>query len=401
MAFFLFISPEIRLFMNQSMRAKLHTLLFNNMLQLSPRERWRSSAGALLAVGLCGLILHALTPNTHWLIAPIGASIVILFVQSHSPLAQPWSVIGSYMVATVIGLLCAYWIAVPQIAAAVSVALTVWMMVRINCVHPPSGALALLLVLDGPSTPAQMAQTSGLVALNVAFLLLAAVLINNVVLGRRYPYTLKPSGDGVHKTRDPSPIRRTGLNHADLESAVKKLNTFVDIQEEEMLDLYNLAVANAFERHMGLTCGDVMSRDVVTVKFDTPLEDAWNQLRFHKIKALPVVDHFNRMIGIVTVADYLRQIDETSAAGLAVRLQGLLRRTPGRSSEKAEVVGQIMTANVDCARPETPIADLVHQMTEKSQPHVPVVDDQNQVVGIVTQSDALAALYRRVALSAS
>jgi CBS domain-containing membrane protein len=92
-------------------------------------------------------------------------------------------------------------------------------------------------------------------------------------------------------------------------------------------------------------------------------------------------------------------MDDTSAAGLAMRLQGLLRRTPGISSEKAEVVGQIMTADVFSAHPDTPIAELVRQMAENGLPHIPVVDLKRKVVGIVTQSDMLAALYKRIALS--
>ena len=71
-------------------------------------------------------------------------------------------------------------------------------------------------------------------------------------------------------------MSRIGLTHADLEKAVLSLNTFVDIQEGELVRLYNLAVDHAFNRHLGLTCGDIMSRDIVTVEFGTELEEAWN-----------------------------------------------------------------------------------------------------------------------------
>ena len=98
-----------------------------------------------------------------------------------------------------------------------------------------------------------------------------------------------------------------GLTHTDLESAVKTLNTFVDVQEDELVEIYNLAVDHAFGRHVGLTCADIMSRDVITAHFDTDLAVAWQLLRKHKIKSLPVIDRFDRLIGIVTVADFLRQ----------------------------------------------------------------------------------------------
>lgn len=385
--------------MSARVSAWIRQTLLTNILTLSAPERMRSTLGAFLGLGLCGFLLHAMPLHTHWLLAPIGASVVILFVQSHSPLAQPWSVIGSYLVSTVVGLACVQWIPIPQVAAALAVATSIWLMARFNCIHPPGGAVALLIVLNGPGSQGEIAQTAALIAVNATVLLVAAFAINNLVLGRRYPYSALPAGESKHQTNDATPINRTGLVHADLESAVKALNTFVDVQEDELVEIYNLAVDHAFGRHVGLTCSDVMSRDVVTVHFDTDLEVAWNQLRFHKIKSLPVVDQFERLIGIVTVADFLRQMDDTSAAGLAVRLQGLLRRTPGVSSDKAEVVGQIMTADVFSANPDTSISDLVHQMAERGLPHIPVVDSKRKVVGIVTQSDMLAALYKRIALS--
>lgn len=366
---------------------------------LSAAERWRSALGALLGMILSGLLLHAMPVGAHWLIAPVGASTIILFVLSHSPLAQPWSVIGSYLVSTAAALASTAFIPFPPFAAAVAVAVSLWLMARLNCIHPPGGALTLFLVLDGPYTIQRMGLTVELVLLNMTVMLLAAVLVNNFVLGRRYPYGLKRDAGNLHGTGDSSPMQRIGLTHADLERAVRELDTFVDIQENELVQLYNLSVDHAFDRHIGLSCGDIMSRDIVTVEFGTELETAWNQLRAHKIKALPVVDSFGRMIGILTVADYLRQMDDTTAAGLAVRLQGLLRRTPGTHSEKAEVVGQIMTAKVYAARIDTPISELAHSLSERNMHHIPVLDDTRRVVGMVTQSDIIAALYKRIALA--
>jgi CBS domain-containing membrane protein len=308
-------------------------------------------------------------------------------------------VIGSYFFATLAALASASLLPYPAWAAALAVAASVWLMARFNCIHPPGGALALFLVLEGPASTGGAGLTLGLVALNVLVMLAAAVLVNNLLLGRRYPYSLSRPDANLHRTGDAPPMARLGLSHADLESAVQALDTFVDIQEDELVRLYNLAVDHAFDRHVGLACGDVMARDVVTVQYGTDLEEAWQQLRAHKIKALPVVDSFGRLVGILTVADYLRQMDDTSAAGLAMRLQGLLRRTPGMTSEKAEVVGQIMTTSVYAARTDTPISELVRSLSDRGMHHIPVLDASARVVGMVTQSDLIAALYKRIALA--
>lgn len=367
---------------------------------LAPAERRKTALGALLGLALAGVLLQAAPAGSMWLVAPIGATAIILFALPHSPLAQPWSVLGGYLAATASALLAAA--LVPWMLAAMALALgaTVWFMTRFKCIHPPGGALVLLLVAEGAPSLMQALQHMGVVLANGVAILLAALAVNNLLLRRCYPQCRAAAPASLHQTGDAAPTERTGLSHADLDQALRALGTFVDVQEDDLVTLYNLAVRNAFERHLGASCGDIMARDVVTVEFGTELETAWSLLRRHKVKALPVVDSFRRIVGIVTVADFLRQLDDTTAAGLAVRLQGLLRRTPGDHSAKAEVVGQIMTANVYTATVDTPVADLVHRLSDSGLHHIPVLDDRRKLVGMVTQSDLIAALYRRVALAA-
>jgi len=50
----------------------------------------------------------------------------------------------------------------------------------------------------------------------------------------------------------------------------------------------------------------IMSRELVTVEFGTPLEQAWALLRERRIKALPVVDRTFHIAGIITLADFMR-----------------------------------------------------------------------------------------------
>lgn len=372
--------------------------LLADTIALSPAERWRSALGALLSMLACGVLMQLTPIDSHWLMAPIGASTVILFALSRSPQAQPWPVMGGYLVATFSALVSATWIAPPPLAAAVAVAASIWLMARFNCFHPPSGALALLLVLEGPYTAARIVPTLAWVFVNMATLMVAAFLVNNVVLRRRYPYTPESEAENPHQTGDAAPTTRIGLNHDDLAQAVRQMDTFIDVRESELVRLYNLAVEHAFDRHVGLTCGDVMARDVVTVDFATELEEAWRLLRAHKVKALPVVERSGKLAGIVTVADFLRQLDDTTAAGLAARLQGLLRRTPGVTSEKAEVVGQIMSTGVYTAQRDTPLWMIVQALSDQNMHPVLVVDTRQRVIGMVTQSDLIAALYKRSVL---
>lgn len=359
----------------------------------------RSALGALLGVLLTGALLLLFPDSSGTLVAAIGASSIILFALPHSPLAQPWSVLGGYLVATCSALLSVSIISHPLLAGALAVGVTVWLMTRWKCIHPPGGAVVLLVAAEGAPTLPHAAHLIGTVLANVLLVLFVAWVVNNRLLRQRYPQCRTPAAPGLHRTSDAAPIERTGLSHQDLDDALRAVGSFVDIQESELVQIYDHAVKFAFERHMGVSCGDIMARDLVTVEYGTELEEAWSLLRRHKVKALPVVDGFRRVVGIVTVADFLRQLDDTTAAGLAVRLQGLLRRTPGMSSQKAEVVGQIISSQVYSAHVDTPVAELVEKLSDLGMHHIPVIDAQKKLVGMVTQSDLIAALYRRVALS--
>ncbi len=98
---------------------------------------------------------------------------------------------------------------------------------------------------------------------------------------------------------------RTGLSHEDLDHAMQAVGTFVEIQENERVRIYNLVVDHSFERHMAVSCGDVMARDIVTVTSATELEQAWNLPRRHKVNALPVVDEREELVGMVTPSDLI------------------------------------------------------------------------------------------------
>ena len=85
------------------------------------------------------------------LIAPIGASAVLLFAVPASPLAQPWAIIGGNTISALCGI---FWIKVlgdPAYAACLGVATAIAMMSLARCLHPPGGACALTGVIGGPA----------------------------------------------------------------------------------------------------------------------------------------------------------------------------------------------------------------------------------------------------------
>src|SRR5450830_1606221 len=96
---------------------------------------------------LCCVFAETDEAATVWLIAPMGASAVLLFAVPASPLAQPWSIIGGNLVSALVGVSYAKLVAEPALAAALAIALAIACMFALRCIHPPSGAVALTAVL--------------------------------------------------------------------------------------------------------------------------------------------------------------------------------------------------------------------------------------------------------------
>ena len=142
-----------------------------------------------------------------------------------------------------------------------------------------------------------------------------------------------------------------------------------------------------------------MSANPHAVEFGTELNQAWALMRQHHIKALPVVDRARRVVGIVTVADFLRHARMDDLNGLSTRLQSMLRPSKLSHGDRPEVVGQIMTRQVRVASATRHAVELLPLFSEAGHHHVPVIDHERRLVGILTESDLVRALSQAVKTS--
>lgn len=153
-------------------------------------EQLRAVVGALAGILLTGVISRLWMGDSMavpMLIAPMGASAVLLFAVPSSPLAQPWSLIGGNTIAAVVGVCAARWIDEPMVAAAVAVAATIGLTAKMRCLHPPAGAVALTAVVGGPLVAAAgFSFVFVPVLLNTA-LLLGVALLFHAATGAEYP----------------------------------------------------------------------------------------------------------------------------------------------------------------------------------------------------------------------
>jgi len=109
-----------------------------------------SGLGAAVAIGLLSLAEN-LTSAGLWLMAPFGATAVLVFGVPGSPLAQPKNVIAGHLLTALIGVFFVSFIGVTPFTLALASGLAVSVMLLTKTTHPPAGANPLLIMLTGQS----------------------------------------------------------------------------------------------------------------------------------------------------------------------------------------------------------------------------------------------------------
>jgi CBS domain-containing membrane protein len=332
----------------------------------------RGGLGGLLGIviaGLAGKGLHVGDAALPFIVAPLGASAVLLFAASASPLAQPWPVIGGNVVSSFVGVAAGRLIHVPVLAGAAAVGAAIALMMVLRCLHPPGGACALFAAVATP-----VVHHEGFlfplfpVAVNTVAILAVALAVNNAT-GRRYPHV--PAVPTPPKVgTDDAPSERIGLQADDVAAAMARLDQGLDILPADVLALMRDAEEHAIDRQLGrLKVGTLMARDVLTV---LPTETVYRVrliMTQHHVKAVPVLDVERHVVGIITVADMLN----LTLANVA----------------QAQ---SIMSSPVVTIEADAPVARLVSLMSDRGLRHLPVVDEERRMVGIVTRSELVAVL---------
>ena len=110
---------------------------------------------------------------------------------------------------------------------------------------------------------------------------------------------------------------------------------------------------------------------VVTIRENIGLDVAAKALRDGRFGALPVVDSKGAMIGILSERDIVRIVGELGAKGLGLSVQ------------------DIMTKSIRTSRTANTIEEVMEQMARFNIRHIPIIDENEKLVGIISQTDVI------------
>lgn len=149
-----------------------------------------------------------------------------------------------------------------------------------------------------------------------------------------------------------------------------------------------------------LTAGDVMTRDVITVKKETTIRELAELFNRHRISSAPVVDDNGEMIGIVTETDLIEQDKNLHIPTVISLFDWVIYLESDKKFEKAlkkmtgQTVGEIYSEEFVKVTPATPVSDVADILSSRKMNAIPVLDG-NKIVGIVARIDLIRTMIKR------
>jgi CBS-domain-containing membrane protein len=146
---------------------------------------------------------------------------------------------------------------------------------------------------------------------------------------------------------------------------------------------------------MDLKARDIMNETVIACLPETRVEEVVRTLAEHSISGMPVIDVHEKVIGIVSESDLLLA-DEMEPKRVKTALFGFYILRESVMDRLAELRGvqvqDVMTRDVVTFGPEDSVHDIAKVLHDKRINRVPIVDEENKLLGILSRADIIRAL---------
>jgi len=181
----------------------------------------------------------------------------------------------------------------------------------------------------------------------------------------------------------------------DLRDALRKMKTYVDITEEDLKKIYEIALQHARARVASqLPVKDVMTKNVVFVKRDADLHEAARLLSENRISGMPVIDDNNRVIGVISEADLMMLAGMKKEHAFKDIVRHILGE-PAPARTGGSRVEDVMSFPPITSKADDDIADVARVLDEKRIKRLPVVDAEKRLIGVVSRADIVRAISKK------
>jgi CBS domain-containing membrane protein len=183
------------------------------------------------------------------------------------------------------------------------------------------------------------------------------------------------------------------LKEEDIFAAMGEIPGYLDITPRDFKEIYALAFRHALERlSREVTVAEIMTREVVWVSPDTPVDQVAETMGRRGVSGLPVLEGDRRVVGVVSEKDFLRVMGVEASQNFMTLVAACLRtRGCVALPIKKAAAGELMSAPAVTVRPETRVGELAELFATRHINRAPVTDAEGRLVGIVSRGDLVKA----------
>ena len=181
------------------------------------------------------------------------------------------------------------------------------------------------------------------------------------------------------------------LSDEDIYDAMKQISGYLDITLGDFKEIYGLAFQHAANRlTQAVKAADIMNPDVVHVKPETPLKEVAEIMGRHSISGVPVVDEGRKVVGVISEKDFLSRMGmQKNITFMGVVAKCLLGDGCMAVDIRGKSAGDIMTAPAITVYEDASIMEIDSLMLKHRVNRIPVLDQKDKLIGIVTRTDLL------------
>jgi CBS domain-containing membrane protein len=188
------------------------------------------------------------------------------------------------------------------------------------------------------------------------------------------------------------------ITEEDILSAMRSMEGYIDITPADFREFYIKAYKHARERLLdGITAGEIMTREVYSISSESNISLAADMMAKSKVSGLPVLNNNNELIGIISEKDLIKSVIKDAPPSLMSVIARCLSNKGclALSLKKLKVV-DLMTAPAIAVYENTPLSEVINLMNKNSINRLPVKEKNNRLIGIITRSDIIRAIFNTV-----
>ncbi len=178
------------------------------------------------------------------------------------------------------------------------------------------------------------------------------------------------------------------ISEDNIYEAMKSVSDYLDITPEGFKLLYRIAFQHAMKRiQTAVRAKDIMTKNVISGWLNTPVVEIASMMAENHVSGIPILNETEVVMGLISEKDLLRNMNIHATNFMELVAECLKKSGCEDINIQKRLAKDIMTSPVITVKSDTPIIQLTKLFHEKGINRVPVVSEENKLIGILSRAD--------------